>query len=118
MDKELAILTFAALAQSTRLDALRLIVEHASDGLAAGEVARRLAVPHNSMSTHLAVLARVGLIEAERRSRSIIYRAKLDRLREVTSYLVKDCCGGRPELCAPLISDLTPCCVSKEAIDG
>jgi DNA-binding transcriptional ArsR family regulator len=118
MDKELAILALAALAQSTRLDAFRLLFGSEPDGLPAGEVARRLAVPHNTMSTHLAVLARAGLISAERKSQSIIYRAKLDRLREVTTYLLKDCCGGRPELCAQLIDDLAPCCPPKEAAHG
>ena len=61
------------------------------------------------MSTHLAILARAGLIVGERHSRSVIYRANLDRFREMTLFLVKDCCGGRPELCAPLIADLSPC---------
>lgn len=114
MDKEDVITALAALAQPTRLDAFRLIVEHEPDGLAAGEVARRLAVPHNTMSSHLAVLARAGLVSAARRSQSIIYRAELDRFRAVASYLLKDCCGGHPEICGPLISDLTPCCATKE----
>ena len=70
------------------------------------------------MSTHLAVLARAGLVGAERRSQSIIYRARLDRFRAVASYLLKDCCGGHPEVCAPLISDLTPCCSPKEDAHG
>ena len=34
----------------------------------------------------------------------------LDRLGALMSFLVKDCCGGRPDLCAPLIADLSPCC--------
>jgi DNA-binding transcriptional ArsR family regulator len=118
MDKERAVLALAALAQSTRLDAFRLLVEYEPDGLPAGEVARRLAVPHNTMSTHLAVLARAGLISAERRSQSIIYRAELDRFREVASFLLKDCCGGLSEICEPLISDLTPCCASREKAHG
>lgn len=118
MDKEAAVLALAALAQSTRLDAFRLIVEHEPGGLPAGEVARRLAVPHNTMSTHLAVLARAGLIAAERRSQSIIYRARLDRFREVTSYLLRDCCGGHPEVCGPLVSDLTARCSPKENLHG
>ncbi len=62
------------------------------------------------MSTHLAILSRAGLIAAERRSRSIIYRARLEAVRALAFYLVKDCCGGRPEICAPLIADLAPCC--------
>lgn len=115
MEKEQTILALAALAQPTRLDVFRLLVGHEPDGLAAGEVARRLAVPHNTMSSHLAVLTRAGLIRAERQSRSIIYRANLDRVREVVTFLLKDCCGGRPEVCAPLIADLAPCCPTEPA---
>lgn len=110
METEQAILAFAALAQPTRLDVFRLLIGHEPDGLSAGDIARHLAVPHNTMSTHLAILSRAGLIEAERQSRSIIYRAKLDAVRELAGYLVKDCCGGRPEICAPLIAELSPCC--------
>lgn len=110
MDSEQAILAFAALAQSTRLDVFRLLIEHEPRGLAAGEVARRLAVPHNTMSTHLAVLSRAGLIGAERHSRTIIYRARLAAVREIAIFLVQDCCAGRPEVCAPLLAELSPCC--------
>ena len=67
------------------------------------------------MSAHLAVLARAGLVTGERQSRSIIYRADLSRLRDLTLYLVKDCRGGNAELCAPLIAELsTPCCSPTE----
>ena len=74
------------------------------------EVAKALDVPQNTMSVHLATLARAGLIRSERRSRIINYRADLDQLKALTLFLVKDCCGGRPEICAPLIADLSPCC--------
>jgi DNA-binding transcriptional ArsR family regulator len=109
---------FAALAQPTRLEAFRLIMQHEPDGLPAGEVARLLDVPQNTMSSHLAILARAGLISAERQSRSIIYRTELDRVREIASFLVNDCCGGRPELCEPLVAEFTPCCSPKEATDA
>ncbi len=102
----MALLALTALAQPTRLDAFRLLVAQAPAGLPAGEIARRLAVPHNTMSTHLGILARAGLIAAERRSRLIVYRAQLDAMRALTGFLVRDCCGGRPEICAPLIADL------------
>lgn len=105
---------FTALSQATRLDAFRLIVRHEPDGLPAGDIARLLGVPQNTMSTHLAILARAGLIASERRSRSIIYRAEIDRVREIASFLVNDCCGGRPELCEPLVAEFTPCCSPKE----
>ena len=114
MDNEATITALAALAQSTRLDVFRLLVRHEPEGLPAGELARELATPHNTMSSHLAILSRAGLVSGERHSRSIIYRANLDRLREVMTYLVKDCCGGRAELCAPLIAGLA-CCSSVEA---
>ncbi len=109
MDNEDTIGALAALAQGTRLDVFRLLVRHEPEGLPAGELARELATPHNTMSSHLAILSRAGLVNGERHSRSIIYRANLDRLREVMTYLVKDCCGGRAELCAPLIADLACC---------
>jgi ArsR family transcriptional regulator len=115
VDKEIAILGLAALAQSTRLDVFRMLVRHEPDGLPAGQIARELKVPHNTLSTHLAILTRAGLIRAQRRSRSIIYRVDLDRVRALTMFLLKDCCGGRPELCAPLIDDLGPCCIKEAA---
>jgi len=118
MESEAAILALAALAQSTRLESFRLLVKHEPDGLPAGEIARRLAVPHNTMSSHLNVLAHAGLVRSERRSRSIIYRADLTRFREVATFLLQDCCGGHPEVCAPLVDILAPCCPPQETAHG
>lgn len=114
MKNQATITALAALAQTTRLDVFRLLVRHEPEGLPAGELARELATPHNTMSSHLAILVRAGLVSGERHSRSIVYRADLDRLREVMTYLVKDCCGGRAELCTLLIADLT-CCTPSDA---
>ena len=55
------------------------------------------------------VLSRAGLLSSERRSRSIIYRADLDRLQGLVLFLLKDCCQGRAELCEPLLAELNPC---------
>jgi len=118
MESENVILALAALAQPTRLDVFRLLVRHEPDGLPAGDIARELAVPHNTMSSHLGVLSRAKLVRSERRSRSIFYRADLDRLREVVTFLLKDCCGGHPSLCAPLVDALAPCCPPMEKTDG
>jgi len=115
MESTRAIDVFAALSQGTRLAAFRLIMRHQPDGLPAGEVARVLEVPQNTMSTHLAILERAGLVSSERQSRSVIYRAELDRVREIASFLVNDCCGGRPELCEPLVAEFTPCCRPTES---
>ncbi len=109
MDNGTAISAFSALAQGTRLDVFRLLVRHEPDGMAAGEIARQLDVPQNTMSAHLGILARAGIVRSERHSRSIIYRADLDSLRALTLFLIKDCCAGSPELCAPLLTELSPC---------
>jgi ArsR family transcriptional regulator, arsenate/arsenite/antimonite-responsive transcriptional repressor len=118
MDDTEVIAALAALAQSTRLDTFRLLVAKEPDGVPAGELARLIEVPQNTMSAHLAILSRAKLIVGERRSRSIVYRANLDGFREVIVFLLKDCCGGRPGLCAPLIADLAPCCPPEEATHG
>jgi len=110
MESEQVILALAALAQGTRLDVFRRLVQHEPDGVAAGELARLVAVPQNTMSSHLAILSRAGLVSAERRGRSIIYRANLAAFQAVALFLLQDCCGGRAEICAPLIASLTPCC--------
>ena len=114
MDSETTILAFAALAQQTRLEAFRTLVAHEPHGLPAGELARLLAVPQNTLSAHLNVLARGGLVEGTRYSRSIIYRARLEGLRDLMVFLVKDCCGGHAHLCEPLLQGLAqPCCPPK-----
>lgn len=110
MESVAATLVLAALSQPTRLEVFRLLVRHEPSGLPAGEIANQLAVPANTMSAHLGVLSRSGLVTAERRSRSIIYRADLGRLRTLILFLLKDCCGGRADLCDPLIAELAPCC--------
>ena len=110
MDDIQALASLAALAQHTRLQTFRLLVAREPGGVPAGELARLIGVPQNTMSAHLAALAHAGLVNGERRSRSIIYRADLARFRETILFLLNDCCGGRPDVCAPLIADLTPCC--------
>jgi DNA-binding transcriptional ArsR family regulator len=118
MDVLDVICALAALAQSTRLATFRLLVARAPEGVPAGESARLIEVPQNTMSAHLAILARTKLIVGERQSRSIVYRANLVRFREVALFLLKDCCGGHPEICALLVVDLTPCCSPKETVHG
>lgn len=67
---------FAALGQETRLAAFRRLQAAGSEGIAAGDLARDLGVPHNTLSAHLAILVNAGLATSERQSRSIIYRVR------------------------------------------
>jgi ArsR family transcriptional regulator len=114
MDSPAAILALAALAQPTRLDVFRLLVKHEPGGLAAGDIAKDLAVPHNTMSSHLSILERAALISSQRHGRSIVYRANLATLQSMTLFLLQDCCGGEPALCASLIESIKPCCQPTE----
>jgi ArsR family transcriptional regulator, arsenate/arsenite/antimonite-responsive transcriptional repressor len=109
MESTDALRSLAALAQPTRLDVVRSLVRVAPDGLAAGVLADRLAVPANTLSAHLNVLSRAGLVVSERSSRSIVYRVSLDHLRGLILFLLQDCCGGRADLCEPLLADLAAC---------
>jgi len=118
MKSDSAIDALSALAQSTRLETFRLLVSQEPDGLPAGEIARRLGVPQNTMSAHLAILTRAGLVSVERHSRSMIYRAQLPSVRELVMFLLKDCCNGQPELCAPLIEEISKSCSTSGACCG
>lgn len=106
MDKILALETLSALSQETRLDVFRLLVKAGPTGLYAGEIAERLEVRQNTMSTNLSVLARAGLIRSEREGRSIRYAAELDGMRQLLAFLMEDCCGGRPKTCRSLLEEL------------
>lgn len=109
MESEDALSALAALGQPTRLEAFRLLVRHEPEGLAAGGLAQALAVPANTLSAHLGVLSQAGLVRGERCGRSIIYRVALDRVQGLLLYLLKDCCGGRADLCRPLMAELNAC---------
>jgi DNA-binding transcriptional ArsR family regulator len=113
MDNDAAIRALGALAQASRLEAFRLLVRAGDAGLPAGEIARALGVPHNTLSTHLGILGNADLVRSRREGRRVIYRADFDGTRALLGFLLEDCCQGSPELCAPVLdSMLTECCTS------
>ena len=95
MENKTAVAALAALAFETRLEAVQLLATVGEEGLAAGELSRRLGVQQNTLSDHLGALARAGILTAERRSRSIIYRANSDAISELISFL-NERCKARP----------------------
>src|SRR5436305_9294038 len=109
MESEIAIEALSALAHRGRLEVFRLLVRAGSEGVPAGEVARALDTPANTMSTHLAILTRAGLIRSRRESRSIIYSADYPQITALLGFLMEHCCQGRPEICAP-IAAMAACC--------
>jgi ArsR family transcriptional regulator len=104
-DEALSIL--AALAHPTRLEAFRLLVRHEPDGLSTGDLVGASGLSQSTFSTHLAVLAKAGLVLSEKRGRHHIQRANIDALKGLMIFLAKDCCQGRAELCEPLLAELT-----------
>lgn len=108
MDETTAVEAFAALAQDTRLRVFRLLLQHGPEGLPAGEIARRMGTPPNTMSTHLAILTRAGLVQSRRESRQVFYGVELGGIRALVGFLVEDCCGGRPGACTPLLDAALP----------
>ncbi len=90
----------AALAQETRLAVYRLLVEHAPEGLPAGQIAERLGIPPPSLSFHLKELSRAGLIASRQEGRFVWYRADLDAMNGLVGYLTENCCRGGAA-CAP-----------------
>ncbi len=105
MDKSRALSALAALSQETRLDTLRLLAR-TREGLLSGALSAALDVRQNTMSTNLTILSSAGLVKATREGRSVRYRVDRGGLRALLSYLLEDCCGGQPEICAPVIDTL------------
>lgn len=110
MKSSQALAAFAALSQETRLSILRLLIRDGVDGLPAGDIASRLELQPSTLSFHIAVLQRAELVTARRQQRQIFYAPNLEAVRGVVTFLLEDCCGGRPEVCADLFSGLRAGC--------
>ncbi len=107
MEKSDAVTALAALAQDSRLEAYRLLVKAGPLGLPAGKVAAALGLPPNTLSFHFDRLRAAGLVTMRREGRSLIYAARFEAMNALLGYLTENCCGGRPEVCAP-VTDCTP----------
>ena len=110
MESNQAISSFSALSQQTRLDVFRLLIKAGADGVLAGELAEQLDVRQNTMSANLTVLLNAGLVRNERQGRTVRYFADFDAVRGLLAFLMEDCCGGRPELCKPVIDEIACAC--------
>ena len=105
METTNALAAFAALSQDNRLAIYRLLVEHGSEGLAAGAIGKRLGIAPATLSFHLKELAQARLIVARQDGRFIWYRADFDAMNALIGYLTKNCCRSSgvcgPSSCAP-----------------
>lgn len=100
LNDQQALAAFAALSQETRMQIVRLLVVAGPDGMAAGQLAGQVSVSPSNISFHLKELESAGLVSQRRESRSIIYSANTGILGDLVRFLMEDCCGGHPEICA------------------
>jgi len=116
MESIAAIDRLSALAQPGRLSVFRLLVRAGPEGIPAGEIAAALGLAPNTLSARLAILVQAGLLSSAREGRVIRYAARMDSISELIVYLMEDCCGGRPEICAPVQAAATraACCPPSE----
>ena len=101
-----AVDALGALAHETRLSVFRMLVKAGPDGMIAGAIAGNCGVPPSTMSHHLATLERAGLVQSERESRLIHYRADFAGMRRLLTFLMQDCCQGAPDMCGDLMAGL------------
>jgi DNA-binding transcriptional ArsR family regulator len=95
MDTRAAVRSLAALAQDSRLEVFRLLVQAGPDGLPAGEIAGHLGIPASTLSFHVKALSHAGLIESRQESRFIYYSANFAGMNGLIAFLGENCCGGR-----------------------
>ena len=103
-----SLVILAALAQETRLRVVRILLACLPSGLPAGRVGLAVGCAPSTLTFHLRQLEQAGLVVSRRQGTSIIYSAVPDAFTGVVEYLLNDCCGGRPELCAPAIGPSPP----------
>lgn len=112
METKAAVAALSALSHEGRLGIFRLLVQVGVDGLPAGEIARRVGVLPNTLSSGLTILSQAGLIASRREGRSIIYTAQYDGMRDLLAFLMEDCCAGSAEICGPLATIARDCCAA------
>ena len=94
MEKQIAISALAALAQETRLDVFRVLVQAGPEGLAAGSIGAALGLSSATLSFHLKELKSAGVVACRREGRSLIYSADFAAMTALVSYLTENCCAG------------------------
>lgn len=109
MEKTAVLAALAALAQETRLDIFRLLVQAGPAGLAAGQVGARLGLASATLAFHLKELKIAGLVTCTRQGRSLIYAAAYSAMDALLAYLTENCCG------APEPAGLPLCCPDPRA---
>jgi DNA-binding transcriptional ArsR family regulator len=106
MESKAAVIALGALAQGSRLEVYRLLVQAGPEGMAASELAERLGIPANTLSFHLKTLSHADLVQSRQDGRFVIYSTNYERMNALLGFLTENCCAGRS--CAPVSAPVTP----------
>ncbi len=109
MNTSQAIDAFSALSHETRLTVFKLLIKEGEQGLSAGTIAKQLKVQPSTLTAHLHILRRAGLIQSTRQQQKILYSADLQGTRQLLRFLTQECCQGHPEICAELSDSAKVC---------
>lgn len=88
----------SALAQATRLNVFTILAGQQPEGLSAGEIAAKSNTPANTMSAHLAILSRAGLVTSSKKGRVVTYTACPEAVRELCTFLTAACGAAKSEI--------------------
>jgi len=99
MEKQQALAALGALAQGTRLDIYRLLVQAGLNGMAAGQIGQQLGLPSATLAFHLKELKIARLVSCTRNGRSLIYAAEYPVMNALLAYLTENCCGRDSKQC-------------------
>ncbi|MCP4491988.1 MAG: helix-turn-helix transcriptional regulator [Gammaproteobacteria bacterium] len=100
---------FSALSHEIRLTVFKLLIKEGEHGLSAGTIAKQLKVQPSTLTAHLHILKRAGLIRSVRQQQKILYSADLHGTRKLLRFLTRECCQGHPEICAELYDSTKVC---------
>jgi DNA-binding transcriptional ArsR family regulator len=109
MNTSQAIDAFSALSHETRLTVFKLLIKEGEQGLSAGNIARQLDVQPSTLTAHLHILRRSGLLQSTRQQQKILYSASIQGTRDLLQFLTNECCQGHPEICADLFESAKVC---------
>ena len=108
MEQDQAIDCFAAMAQESRIEIFRLLMRHSPDGLRVTDISMKLGIVPSTLSGHLAVLKRAGLLKSKRNQRDIVYSAELETINDLMLFILEECCDGNVDSCRKTFRLLMP----------
>jgi len=100
MEISLAVSALSALAQESRLEIFRFLVQAGKNGVPAGKIGEWLDLPLSTLSFHLNQLKQAGLILCRREGRTLFYSANYDSMNTLMAYLTENCCQGQADDCS------------------